>query len=60
MRKFIRQSLINYCLKNCNWKICQYAVLLIMTKQETDKLDKILKIIETQRKFNRACIKDKP
>jgi hypothetical protein len=60
MWKFIRQSIISHCLKNCNRKICQYTLLLIMTKQEADKLDKILKLIETQRKFNEVCIKDKP
>ena len=55
MLEFIRLGILRYCIQNLNWKICQCTLLLLMTRQEVCKMAKVMKIIETQRKFNEIC-----
>jgi len=47
----IKTALVNFCLSHCHYKVCQAGLMLLLNKQEKERLDNILIIIKNQRNW---------
>lgn len=54
MIKYLRDSVLRFCLMHLSSRICVHLLLIILSKEEKTIMFEALEMIQTQRNFKRV------